>query len=162
MKDIAEEIQKGAMAFLATEYKVLAMFVVVVAALLGGANVMFAGEGRSPLIAVSFVVGAGASAPGRLLRHAGWRPTPTSAPQRRLVRASAQHWTSRSAGGAVMGMSVVGLAAIGLGGLFILYTTVLFPGKLATSLNVLTGFSMGASSIALFARVGGGIYTKVR
>src|SRR5690606_28815811 len=65
-------------------------------------------------------------------------------------------------GGSVMGMSVVGLALIGLGGLYVVYTTVVFPGEdqLVTALNALTGFSMGASSIALFARVGGGIYTK--
>jgi len=159
MVEIGGLIREGAMAFLAREYKVLAGFVVIVAGLLAFANM--SGEHRSPLIALSFVLGAVASG---LAGYFGMR-----------VATSANHRTTAAArtglapalavafsGGSVMGMSVVGLALVGLGGLYILFTDVVFPGGagLTTAINVLTGFSMGASSIALFARVGGGIYTK--
>ncbi|MBX3245977.1 MAG: sodium-translocating pyrophosphatase [Myxococcales bacterium] len=158
MKDIAALIQEGAMAFLKAEYKVLAVFVAIVAGLLAVANT---GEGRSPLIAVSFVVGAVASG------IAGWAGMRVATNAN--VRTTAAARTGLPAaldvafsGGAVMGMTVVGLAILGLGGLYIAYTVGIFPGiaGLGTSITVLTGFSMGASSIALFARVGGGIYTK--
>jgi len=155
MKEIADLIQKGAMAFLAAEYKVIAIFVAIVAVLLAVAN---NGEGQSPLIAVSFVVGALASA---LAGYFGMRIATdgnvrtTAAARNSLPEALNVAFSS----GAVMGMSVVGLAIIGLSGLFILYTG-MFDGDTALVLSVLTGFSMGASSIALFARVGGGIYTK--
>ena len=157
MQEIANAIQEGAMAFLKREYTVLAWFVVGVAVLLGVANM--GGEGRSPLIAVSFVVGAVASG---LAGYFGMRVA-TNANVR--TTAAARIGLSPAldvafSGGAVMGMSVVGLAVLGLSGLFILYTQFIFPNSLPTALNVLTGFSMGASSIALFARVGGGIFTK--
>jgi K(+)-stimulated pyrophosphate-energized sodium pump len=157
MQEIATAIQEGAMAFLKREYTVLAWFVVGVAILLAVANLD--GEGRSPLIAVSFVVGAVASG---LAGYFGMRVATNA-----NVRTTAAARTGLSpaldvafSGGAVMGMSVVGLAVLGLSGLFILYTQFIFPDSLATALNVLAGFSMGASSIALFARVGGGIFTK--
>ncbi len=157
MQEIATAIQEGAMAFLKREYTVLAWFVVGVAILLAVANMD--GEGRSPLIAVSFVVGAVASG---LAGYFGMRVA-TNANVR--TTAAARIGLSPAldvafSGGAVMGMSVVGLAVLGLSSLFILYTQFIFPNSLATALNVLTGFSMGASSIALFARVGGGIFTK--
>lgn len=167
MKEIAARIQEGAMAFLKAEYKVLAGFVVVVAGLLAWAN--YGGEGRSPLIAVSFVVGAIFSgiagwAGMRVATNANVRTT--AAARDGLPQALAVAFS----GGAVMGMTVVGLAIIGLGGLYIAYTMGVFDitagdaaqqyGTLGTVISVLTGFSMGASSIALFARVGGGIYTK--
>ncbi len=159
MVEIAGFIREGAMAFLAREYKVLAAFVVVVAGLLALAN--SSGEGRSPLIAFSFVLGAATSALAgffgmRVATAANVRTT--AAARQGLATALAVAFS----GGSVMGMSVVGLALLGLGGLYIVYTTVIFPGTeaLGTALNALTGFSMGASSIALFARVGGGIYTK--
>ncbi len=159
MVEIGALIREGAMAFLAREYKVLAGFVVVVALILGGANM--SGDDRSPLIALSFVLGAVASG---LAGYFGMRVA-TAANVR--TTAAARKGLSPAlevafSGGSVMGMSVVGLALVGLGGLYLLYTGTLFPGDsgLATAINVLTGFSMGASSIALFARVGGGIYTK--
>ncbi|MBX3130005.1 MAG: sodium-translocating pyrophosphatase [Polyangiaceae bacterium] len=160
MKAIAALIREGAMAFLAREYKVLGYFVVLVAGLLAVAN-MGDREGHSPVIALAFVVGALASG---LAGYFGMRVA-TSA----NVRTTAAARTSLEkaldvafSGGTVMGMSVVGLALLGLSGLYLLFTQVIFPGAdgMATSINVLTGFSMGASSIALFARVGGGIYTK--
>jgi K(+)-stimulated pyrophosphate-energized sodium pump len=157
MRDIASMIQEGAMAFIKREYTVLAKFVVVVAILLAVANM--SGDTQSPIIAVSFVIGAIASG------LAGWVGMKVATDAN--VRTTFAARTSLGAaldvafsGGAVMGMSVVGLATIGLGGLFIVYTRFIFVGDLPTTLNVLTGFSMGASSIALFARVGGGIYTK--
>jgi len=155
MKEIADLIQKGAMAFLAAEYKVIAIFVALVAVLLAVANT---GEGQSPLIAASFVLGAFASA---LAGYFGMKIATdgnvrtTAAARSSLPAALDVAFSS----GAVMGMSVVGLAIIGLSGLFILYSG-MFGDDTQLVLSVLTGFSMGASSIALFARVGGGIYTK--
>jgi K(+)-stimulated pyrophosphate-energized sodium pump len=159
MVEIGALIREGAMAFLAREYKVLAGFVVVVAAILALFNL--SGENRSPLIAVSFVLGAVASG---LAGYFGMRVA-TAANVRTTAAARtglAPALAVAFAGGSVMGLSVVGLALVGLGGLYILYSGSLFTedGGLITTLNVLTGFSMGASSIALFARVGGGIYTK--
>jgi K(+)-stimulated pyrophosphate-energized sodium pump len=158
MKEIALRIREGAMAFLAREYKVLSAFVAVVAVLLFIAN---SGEGRNPLIAVSFIVGAVTSA---LAGYFGMRVA-TNANVRTTAAARIglpEALKVAFNGGSVMGMSVVGLALLGLGGLYFVYTQILFPGieKLPAAINVLTGFSMGASSIALFARVGGGIYTK--
>jgi len=167
MQEIAARIQEGAMAFLRAEYKVLAGFVIVVAGLLAWAN--SGGEGRSPLIALSFVVGAIFSA------IAGWAGMRVATNANVRTTAAARNGLPEAlnvafSGGAVMGMTVVGLAIIGLGGLYIGYTTGVFDlsagdaaaqySTLGTVVSVLTGFSMGASSIALFARVGGGIYTK--
>ena len=162
MQDIATQIQEGAMAFLGREYRVLAVFVVIVAVLLGAANMN--GPTQSPIIALSFVMGAVASG---LAGYFGMRVATlanvrtTEAAKKGLSPALDVAF----GGGTVMGMSVVGLALLGLSGLFLLYTGMadaLFAGQpaLETAINTLTGFSMGASSIALFARVGGGIYTK--
>ena len=159
MKQIGASIADGAMAFLKAEYRVLSIFVVAVAVLLGLAN-----SGRSDsnsLIALSFVVGALASGLAgflgmRVATKANNRTT--NAAQSSLAKALNVAFT----GGSVMGLSVVGLGVLGLGGLFIFYTN--YFGSDADSigmvLNVISGFSLGASSIALFARVGGGIYTK--
>ena len=154
MKEIARRIQEGAMAFLDTEYRVLAKFVIVVAILLAWAN--WGGEGQSPLIAVAFIVGALLSALAgffgmKIATDANVRTT--AAARKGLAPALEVAFN----GGAVMGMTVVGLAMIGLGGLWLWFSSAF---STATALNVITGFSMGASSIALFARVGGGIYTK--
>ncbi|MCP4916996.1 MAG: sodium-translocating pyrophosphatase [Proteobacteria bacterium] len=159
MVDIANQIQEGAMAFLAREYKVLSIFVVAVAIALGVANYFGTGEGQHPIIALSFIIGAAASA---LAGYAGMviatdaNVRTTNAAKKSLPEALNVAFS----GGTVMGMAVVGLAIIGLSGLFIVYTNFVFADELGTALNALTGFSMGASSIALFARVGGGIYTK--
>ena len=157
MKEIASRISEGAMAFLKREYTVIAGFVAVVALLLAGANMT--GENQSPLIALSFVVGASASGLAgffgmRIATRANVRTTQAatrSMPAALMVAFS---------GGTVMGMSVVGLALLGLGSLMIAYTGMFGEGHMLKILNIVTGFSMGASSIALFARVGGGIYTK--
>ena len=158
MKEIAGLIQEGAMAFLKREYKVLSVFVVVVAVLLAVANRN--GDDVSPLIAVSFIIGAIASGLAGLF---GMRVATKANVRTTQAATKGLPWALHVAfsGGAVMGMSVVGLATVGLGLLFIAYTS-MWGGHegLPTVLSVLTGFSMGASSIALFARVGGGIYTK--
>jgi K(+)-stimulated pyrophosphate-energized sodium pump len=155
MVEIAALIEEGAMAFLAAEYKVLAVFVAVVAVILAAMNM--SGDNQSPLIALSFVVGAGASGLAgfvgmKIATKANVRTT--HAAKTGLGPALAVAF----GGGTVMGFSVVGLGLLGLSGLFIAYTA--SGMEMLTALNVITGFSMGASSIALFARVGGGIYTK--
>lgn len=161
MKTIADQISKGAMAFLAAEYKVLAVFVVVVAGLLVAMNLSL--EGGSALIGVAFVTGAVASGfSGYLgMKVATQANVRTAAAARKGL---APALTVAFRGGAVMGMSVVGLALLGMGGLFILFNSQFdamnSQAGLTKTVNLLAGFSMGASSIALFARVGGGIYTK--
>ena len=159
MKQIGASIADGAMAFLKAEYRVLAIFVAAVAILLG-----FANNGRadsSALISLSFVVGAFASGLAgflgmRVATKANNRTT--NAAQSSLAKALNVAFT----GGSVMGLSVVGLGVLGLGGLFIFYTNHFGSDthSIGKVLNVISGFSLGASSIALFARVGGGIYTK--
>ncbi len=164
MAEIARDIQDGAAAFLRREYRVLAVFVVVVAALLLLANLGRADS--SPIIAVSFVVGAVCSA---LAGFFGMRvATKANVRTTNAARTSlGEALNVAFSGGLVMGLSVVGLGLLGLGGLVGIYTGVcdgpdgvLDPTEVTRVLNVLAGFSLGASSIALFARVGGGIYTK--
>jgi len=163
MKMIGGWIADGAMAFLAREYRVLAIFVIAVAVLLGVSNQMV-GDDTNWIIAVSFVLGAFCSA---LAGYFGMK-TATAA---NIRTASAARQGLNQAlqvafnGGSVMGLSVVGLALTGLGALFIVYTKMYSTAMTDVSamglvLNLLSGFSLGASSIALFARVGGGIYTK--
>ena len=158
MSRIAKNIADGAMAFLKAEYKVLAIFVVAVAILLffKGANEV----GSNGMVAVSFIIGAICSALAgfigmKVATKANVRTT--QAAKTSLGRALEVAF----AGGAVMGLGVVGLGILGLSGLFMVYQ-MMWPGaeNLSMVLNVLSGFSLGASSIALFARVGGGIYTK--
>ena len=155
---IAKNIADGAMAFLKAEYKVLAIFVIAVAILL-----FFKGNtevGSNGMVAVSFIIGAICSALAgfigmKVATKANVRTT--QAAKTSLGRALEVAF----AGGAVMGLGVVGLGILGLSSLFMLYQS-MWPGaeNLTLVLNVLSGFSLGASSIALFARVGGGIYTK--
>jgi len=156
MKMIGGNIAKGAMAFLKAEYRILAIFVLAVAVLLGFAN--YGKSDSSVLISLSFVVGALASG---LAGFIGMRVATKS--NNRTTQAARTSLTQglevAFVGGSVMGMSVVGLGVIGLGSLFLFYQSY-FDNNIITILNVLSGFSLGASSIALFARVSGGIYTK--
>jgi len=153
---IGKSIAEGAMAFLKAEYKILGIFVVVVALLLGITN-----AGRtdsSALISLSFIVGAFASGLAgflgmRVATKANNRTT--HAARSSLAAALNVAFT----GGSVMGLSVVGLGLIGLGSLFLIYQNI-FANDYNKVITVISGFSLGASSIALFARVGGGIYTK--
>ena len=166
MKEIAGHIHEGAMAFLSREYKVLGYFVVIVAVLLWFSNIFL--EDSSGWIFLSFVAGAFCSG---LAGYFGMRvATKANVRTSHAARTGLNEGLNVAfAGGSVMGMSVVGLALLGISLLFLLWKAVFFTngatGDVATNdmmmvLNVLSGFSLGASSIALFARVGGGIYTK--
>ncbi len=154
MGRIATYISDGAMAFLKAEYTVLSVFVVIVAGLLAFTG---SAEGSSPLVAASFVLGAICSA---LAGYLGMKvATKANVRTTNAARTSlGKALEVAFAGGAVMGMGVVGLGVLGLGTLFIVYSNMGW--EIGKVLTVLTGFSFGASSIALFARVGGGIYTK--
>jgi K(+)-stimulated pyrophosphate-energized sodium pump len=154
MARIAASIAEGAMAFLKAEYKVLSIFVLAVAILLGISGNT---EGSSPLVAVSFILGSVCSALAgfigmKVATKANVRTT--NAARESLGKALGVAFS----GGSVMGMGVVGLGVLGLGVLFLVYSNMGWD--VVKVITVLTGFSFGASSIALFARVGGGIYTK--
>jgi K(+)-stimulated pyrophosphate-energized sodium pump len=161
MERIAKNITDGAMSFLKAEYSVLILFVIAVAALLGWAGSQQGAE-SSPYIALSFGLGAFCSA---LAGFIGMRvATKANVRTTNAARTSlGQALEVAFAGGSVMGMGVVGLGVLGLSVLFVVYGTMFGLGDSASitrTVTVLTGFSFGASSIALFARVGGGIYTK--
>ena len=164
MKEISNYIAEGAMAFLRAEWKILGYFVVIVGILLA---VMATTNPHSHwLIAGAFIVGAVLSATAgyigmKVATKANVRTA--NAARTSLSKALSVSFT----GGSVMGLGVAGLAVLGLGGLFILLKMYFVPAGAAVSgpemlqtIEVLTGFSLGAESIALFARVGGGIYTK--
>ena len=155
MKEIAASIAEGARAFLRREYRVLAIFVVLVAVLLAFAN--SGNEDSSWLVAVSFVIGALCSATAGFIGM-----TVATKANVRTTNAARQGLgpalSVAFSGGLVMGLSVVGLGLLGLGTLFIGYSSL--DWSIIRVINVVSGFSLGASSIALFARVGGGIYTK--
>ncbi|MBN7818012.1 sodium-translocating pyrophosphatase [Algoriphagus pacificus] len=165
MVELAGYIADGAMAFLRAEWKVLGYFAVIAMILLGWSGMMV--ETSSPVIAVSFLIGAFFSAFAgyigmRIATKANVRTT--QAARTSLKQALKVSFT----GGSVMGLGVAGLAVLGLGSLFILFYHLYVQSvgagvngvEMEKALEVLAGFSLGAESIALFARVGGGIYTK--
>lgn len=159
MKNIAKSIAEGAMAFLRAEYRILAIFVVAVAILLGVSGNT---PESSPLVAASFILGAFCSA---LAGFIGMRvATKANVRTTNAARTSlGKALEIAFAGGSVMGLGVVGLGVLGLSILFIAYSSMFGTSDYADVsrvITVITGFSFGASSIALFARVGGGIYTK--
>lgn len=168
MKELAGYIAKGAMAFLKAEWKVLSYFVVVAAALLAWSGTVHEVNGIKIhshwLIAVAFIIGAVFSATAgyigmKIATRANVRTT--QAARSSLAKALKVSFT----GGTVMGLGVAGLAVFGLGGLFIAFYSMFAKDGMDAegmkrAIEVLTGFSLGAESIALFARVGGGIYTK--
>ena len=154
MERIAKNISDGAMAFLKAEYKILAVFVFFTSLLLAlkGEN-----EGTSWLVSVSFVLGAICSA------LAGFIGMKVATKANVRTTEAAKHSLGKAleiafSGGAVMGLGVVGLGVLGIGSLFIFYSEIFESTD--TVIKLISGFSLGASSIALFARVGGGIYTK--
>ena len=154
MERIAKNISDGAMAFLKAEYKILAVFVFFTSLLLAlkGEN-----EGTSWLVSVSFVLGAICSA------LAGFIGMKVATKANVRTTEAARHSLGKAleiafSGGAVMGLGVVGLGVLGIGSLFIVFSE--FFDNTDTVIKLISGFSLGASSIALFARVGGGIYTK--
>ena len=161
MKEISTYIAEGAMAFLKAEWKILGYFVVIVALLLGFMATKNAESHWS--IAISFVIGAVFSATAgyigmKVATKANVRTA--QAAKTSLAQALKVSFT----GGSVMGLGVSGLAVLGLGGLFLVLKSMFYvngdPSEMLRTIEVLTGFSLGAESIALFARVGGGIYTK--
>ncbi|TVT38278.1 sodium-translocating pyrophosphatase [Hymenobacter setariae] len=165
MQTIAGYIADGAIAFLKAEYKVLALFALIASVFLGYLG--FTGEKSSPVIIIAFLIGAVFSATAGFI---GMKiATKANVRTAQAARTSLSQALSVSfSGGSVMGMGVAGLAVLGLGALFIVFYQ-LFVVRLhgtasgvemEKALEVLTGFSLGAESIALFARVGGGIYTK--
>ncbi len=164
MKDISDHIAEGAMAFLKAEWKILGYFVVIVGILLA---VMSSTNPHSHwLIAGAFVVGAVFSAvAGYIGMKVATRANVRTANAARTSLSKALNVSFT--GGSVMGLGVAGLAVLGLGGLFIVLKMFFVPDgasvngeEMLKAIEVLTGFSLGAESIALFARVGGGIYTK--
>lgn len=167
MQNLAGKIAKGAMAFLRAEWKVLSYFAIIAAALLAFSGTIHQVNGKEIhshwLIAVAFLIGAFFSALAgyfgmRIATKANVRTT--QAAKTSLAKALKVSFN----GGTVMGLGVAGLAVIGLGGLFIVFYAFFNNGVdkffLERTIEVITGFSLGAESIALFARVGGGIYTK--
>jgi K(+)-stimulated pyrophosphate-energized sodium pump len=170
MKELSDHIAAGAMAFLKAEWKILSYFVVIVGIVLTWSGTLTGTESNpihsSPIIGIAFVMGAVFSA---FAGYVGMRiATKANVRTTQAARTSLASALKVSfAGGSVMGFGVAGLAIVGLGGLFIVLYTLFVPdGALATgvemkkTIEVLAGFSLGAESIALFARVGGGIYTK--
>src|SRR6478672_1899313 len=166
MQELAGYIADGAMAFLKAEWKVLSIFAVFAAALLAYSGTVNEINGKeihsSWIISISFLIGAFFSAfAGYLGMKAATKANvrTTQAARTSLKQALKVSFT----GGTVMGLGVAGLAVLGLGGLFIIFLAIfagLGANQVRTAIEVLTGFSLGAESIALFSRVGGGIYTK--
>ncbi len=166
MQELAGHIADGAMAFLKAEWKVLSIFVLFAGALLAYSGSIHEVNGKeihsSWIICIAFVIGAVFSA---LAGYIGMNvATKANVRTTQAARTSLKQALKVSfTGGTVMGLGVAGLAIFGLGGLFIVFLSLfadLGANTIKTSIEVLTGFSLGAESIALFARVGGGIYTK--
>ncbi|MGC2235599.1 MAG: sodium-translocating pyrophosphatase [Pyrinomonadaceae bacterium] len=165
MVELSTYIAEGAMAFLKAEWKILAYFAIVAAIVLGWSGTLV--ETSSPVIAVSFIIGAVLSATAgyfgmNIATKANVRTT--QAARTDLKGALKVAFT----GGTVMGLGVAGLAVLGLSTLFIIFYKIYVVNTggsvngaaMEKAIEVLAGFSLGAESIALFARVGGGIYTK--
>jgi K(+)-stimulated pyrophosphate-energized sodium pump len=165
MVELSTYIAEGAMAFLKAEWKILTYFAIAAAALLAWSGTLV--ETSSPVIAISFVIGAVLSATAgyfgmNIATKANVRTT--QAARTDLKGALKVAFT----GGTVMGLGVAGLAVLGLGSLFLIFYKIYVVSvggsvngpAMEKAIEVLAGFSLGAESIALFARVGGGIYTK--
>ena len=169
MQKLSGYIADGAIAFLKAEWKILAYFAIPTAIILAWLG---SSEGTpespihsSPIIAVAFLIGAIFSATaGYIGMKVATKANVRTAQAARTSLAKALQVSFT--GGSVMGMGVAGLAVLGLGGLFIIFYNIFAQGQeltsvgMKTAIEVLAGFSLGAESIALFARVGGGIYTK--
>src|SRR5665647_1438879 len=163
MKEISTHIADGAMAFLKAEYKILSYFVVIAALLLGFMGL--SSENSHWTIAISFICGGFLSA---LAGFIGMKvATKANVRTAQAARTSLSKALQVSfTGGSVMGLGVAGLAVLGLGGVFIILKFIFARHagvdsiEMERTIEILTGFSLGAESIALFARVGGGIYTK--
>jgi K(+)-stimulated pyrophosphate-energized sodium pump len=168
MQEISTAIAEGALSFLKAEYRVLSIFVLVAAALLAFQSTLIESGNSSMLISIAFIIGAVFSA---VAGNIGMRiATKANVRTTQAARTSISKALEVSfKGGTVMGLGVAGLAVLGLTVLFIIFKTMYvtsvagtidFSHEMEKTLEVLAGFSLGAESIALFARVGGGIYTK--
>ena len=163
MKEISDHIYEGALAFLNAEYRLLAIFVLGASVVLAG--VAYIVPSTEYLIIVAFIIGAVFSA---LAGNMGMKiATKTNVRTTQAARTSLPNALNISfGGGTVMGLGVAGLAVLGLTAFFILFFNMYMGGvwtntaDMTVVLETLAGFSLGAESIALFARVGGGIYTK--
>lgn len=163
MKEISGHIANGAMAFLKAEYKILTYFGIIVAILLAIMGMTNSNSHWS--IGIAFLIGALFSATAGFI---GMKiATKANVRTAEAARTSLSKALKVSfAGGSVMGMGVAGLAVLGLGGLFVIIKQIFAPSlgvdshEMEQVIEIITGFSLGAESIALFARVGGGIYTK--
>ncbi|MDC0338689.1 sodium-translocating pyrophosphatase [Flavobacteriales bacterium] len=173
MKEIAEHIYEGALAFLKAEYRLLTFFVIAASLVLAGVSFMV--ESTHILIVVAFIIGAIFSA---FAGNMGMKiATKTNVRTTQAAKTSLPQALKVSfGGGTVMGLGVAGLAVLGLTAFFIIFYQLFMGGEWAAAefggkmmepgelmkvvLETLAGFSLGAESIALFARVGGGIYTK--
>jgi len=168
MQELAGYIADGAMAFLKAEWRVLSIFAVFTAALLAYSGTITEINGipmhSSWIISISFIIGAVFSATAGYIGMKS--ATKANVRTTQAARTSLKQALKVSfTGGTVMGLGVAGLAVLGLGGLFIVFLQIFHVTnansvEMRTAIEVLTGFSLGAESIALFARVGGGIYTK--
>ena len=168
MQELAGYIADGAMAFLKAEWRVLSIFAVFTAALLAYSGTITEINGvpmhSSWIISLSFIIGAVFSATAGYIGMKS--ATKANVRTTQAARTSLKQALKVSfTGGTVMGLGVAGLAVLGLGGLFIVFLQIFHVTnansvEMRTAIEVLTGFSLGAESIALFARVGGGIYTK--
>ncbi|KEO72417.1 sodium-translocating pyrophosphatase [Anditalea andensis] len=165
MVELAEHIAKGAMAFLKAEWKVLIYFVIIAGLILAWSGTLV--PNSSWIIAVSFVIGAVLSAfAGYIGMNIATKANVRTTQAAKTSLRQALHVSFT--GGSVMGLGVAGLAVLGMGSLFIVFYNMFVVSaggdingiEMETALEVLAGFSLGAESIALFARVGGGIYTK--
>jgi K(+)-stimulated pyrophosphate-energized sodium pump len=165
MQELAGHIASGAMAFLKAEWKILSYFVIIAAVLLAWSGTL--SPYSSWVIAISFIIGAVTSAfAGYIGMNIATKANvrTTQAARTSLAKALKVSFT----GGTVMGLGVAGLAVLGLGSLFIIFYNIYVINtngqinglEMEKALEILAGFSLGAESIALFARVGGGIYTK--
>ncbi len=163
MQEISKSIKEGALAFLAAEYKLLVIFVIIASAALFGISMYV--DSTSWMIVPAFVIGAVFSA---LAGNIGMRiATDANARTAEAAKTSLPQALKVSfGGGTVMGLGVAGLAVLGLSLFFMFFTSQFMGGEgsfydnMTIVLEALAGFSLGAESIALFARVGGGIYTK--
>lgn len=168
MQELAGYIADGAMAFLKAEWRVLSIFAVLTAVLLAYSGTITEINGvpmhSSWIISLSFIIGAVFSATAGYIGMKS--ATKANVRTTQAARTSLKQALKVSfTGGTVMGLGVAGLAVLGLGGLFIVFLQIFHVTnansiEMRTAIEVLTGFSLGAESIALFARVGGGIYTK--
>ncbi len=164
MQELAGYIADGALAFLKAEWKVLSYFVVITGLLLAYSGTLV--EDSHPIIAVAFLIGAILSAfAGYIGMNIATKANVRTTQAARTSLSKALRVSFN--GGTVMGLGVAGLAVLGMGSLFIVFYQMFVPEgaalngvEMKTAIEVLAGFSLGAESIALFARVGGGIYTK--